>query len=50
MGKCTYLASNKIHPHRNAGKWGQYTDFHQVRFSIQGNNKHYIVIHRHWVL
>lgn len=27
----------------------QYTDFHQVRFSIQGNSKRYNVIHRHWV-
>lgn len=29
--------------------YGQYIDFHQVRFSIQGNSKHYNVIHRHWV-
>lgn len=29
--------------------YGQYTDFHQVRFSIQGNSKHYNGIHRHWV-
>ena len=29
--------------------YGQYTDFHQVKSSIQDNSKHYNVIHRHWV-
>ena len=29
--------------------YGQYTDFPQVKSSIQGSSKHYNVIHRHWV-